>query len=206
MPDRPQRLLPLRLLRVPLAPNRLLHTGPLEAFDKTKAGIYLIEIPARTRTDMPHPLGRLIDRPDEQGRVWVTTPHLKQLERLHRDGHLAEPAVIHDSWTGKINESLFKPFYEAARSARTVRPWPRHYLFEPRRIGRANIPPAEPEPRTCAAACTSVLAVLSTEQVTNRSPTTGSHHEAIASCCNRGSATRPTWLWDPRRIDARSPP
>ncbi|MFF2999495.1 DnaB-like helicase C-terminal domain-containing protein [Streptomyces sp. NPDC057950] len=104
---------------VPLAPNRLLHTGPLEAFDKTKAGIYLIEIPAWTRTDMPHPLGRIIERPDEQGRVWVTTPHLKQLERLHRDGHLDEPVVIHDSWTGKINESLFKPFYEAARSART---------------------------------------------------------------------------------------
>ncbi|MCX4581172.1 ATP-binding protein [Streptomyces sp. NBC_01571] len=104
---------------VPLAPNRLLHTGPLEAFDKSKAGIYLIEIPAWMRTDMPHPLGRLIDRPDEQGRVWVTTPHLKQLERLYRDGHFAEPVVIHDSWTGKINESLFKPFYEAARAART---------------------------------------------------------------------------------------
>ncbi|WP_405833980.1 DnaB-like helicase C-terminal domain-containing protein [Streptomyces sp. NBC_01176] len=35
---------------VPLSPNRLLHTGPLEAFDKSKAGIYLIEIPAWTRT------------------------------------------------------------------------------------------------------------------------------------------------------------
>lgn len=26
--------------------------------------------------------------------------------------------AIHDSWTGKANESLFKPFYEAARNAR----------------------------------------------------------------------------------------
>jgi hypothetical protein len=103
---------------VPLAPNKLLHTGPLAAFDKASAGIYLIDIPVWTRTDMPHPLGRIIDRPDAQGRVWVTTPHIKQLERLVRDGHLAAMPTIHDSWTGKANESLFKPFYAAARQAR----------------------------------------------------------------------------------------
>nr|WP_106962802.1 DnaB-like helicase C-terminal domain-containing protein [Streptomyces roseochromogenus] len=104
---------------VPLAPNKLLHTGPLDAFDKTKAGIYLIDIPQWHRTDMPHPLGRMIERPDEDGRVWVTTPHLKQLEKLVREGHLGAAPTIHDSWTGKANESLFKPFYEATRKART---------------------------------------------------------------------------------------
>lgn len=103
---------------VPLAPNELKHTGPLEAFDKTKAGIYLIDIPVWTRTDMPHPLGRIIERPDEQGLVWVTTPHIKQLEKLVREGHLGAAPAIHDSWTGKANESLFKPFYEATRKAR----------------------------------------------------------------------------------------
>ncbi|MFE2219821.1 DnaB-like helicase C-terminal domain-containing protein, partial [Streptomyces canus] len=104
---------------VPLAPNKLLHTGPLEAYDKAGAGIYLIDIPDWTCTDMPHPLGRIIDRPDEQGRVWVTTPHIKQLAKLVREGHLATVPAIHDSWTGKANESLFKPFYEATRKART---------------------------------------------------------------------------------------
>ncbi|MGW0801160.1 ATP-binding protein, partial [Streptomyces sp. NPDC002692] len=104
---------------VPLAPNKLLHTGPLDAFDKTQAGIYRIDIPEWDYPDIPHPLGRLIDRPDDEGRVWVTTPHLKQLERLHREGHLAARVAIHDSWTGKANESLFKPFYTAAREART---------------------------------------------------------------------------------------
>ncbi|WP_075033302.1 type II toxin-antitoxin system prevent-host-death family antitoxin [Streptomyces mirabilis] len=104
---------------VPLAPNKLLHTGPLDAFDKTKAGIYQIDIPEWDYPGMPHPLGRLTDRPDDQGRVWVTTPHIKQLERLHREGHLTTPVTIHDSWTGKANESLFKPFYAAAREART---------------------------------------------------------------------------------------
>ncbi|WP_234441176.1 hypothetical protein [Streptomyces scabiei] len=104
---------------VPLAPNKLLHTGPLDAYDKAGAGIYLIDIPEWPRTDMPHPLGRIIDRPDEDGRVWVTTPHIKQLEKLVREKHLAAMPAIHDSWTGKYNESLFKPFYEATRKART---------------------------------------------------------------------------------------
>ncbi|MEU1535304.1 DnaB-like helicase C-terminal domain-containing protein [Streptomyces fagopyri] len=104
---------------VPLAPNKLLHTGPLDAFDRGQAGIYQIDIPDWNHPGMPHPLGRLTERPDEQGRVWVTTPHIKQLERLHRDGHLSEPVTIHDSWTGKANESLFKPFYTAARETRT---------------------------------------------------------------------------------------
>ncbi|MFF3326972.1 DnaB-like helicase C-terminal domain-containing protein [Streptomyces sp. NPDC002889] len=104
---------------VPLAPNKLLHTGPLAAFDKTQAGIYLIDIPQWNHPNMPHPLGRAIERPDEQGRVWVTTPHIKQLEKLVREGHLDAAPAIHDSWTGKANESLFKPFYTAARQART---------------------------------------------------------------------------------------
>ncbi|MFG2425108.1 DnaB-like helicase C-terminal domain-containing protein [Streptomyces sp. NPDC048448] len=104
---------------VPLAPNKLLHTGPLDAFDKGKAGIYLIDIPDWKFPGMPHPLGQLIERPDDEGRVWVTTPHIKQLERLHREGHLTNRVTIHDSWTGRANESLFKPFYAAAREART---------------------------------------------------------------------------------------
>ncbi|MFG2463752.1 type II toxin-antitoxin system prevent-host-death family antitoxin [Streptomyces sp. NPDC048523] len=104
---------------VPLAPNKLLHTGPLDAYDKAGAGIYLIDIPAWTRTDMPHPLGRIADRPDEDGRAWVTTPHIKQLMKLVRDHHLDAMPTIYDSWTGKANESLFKPFYEATRKART---------------------------------------------------------------------------------------
>ncbi|MEW1567272.1 type II toxin-antitoxin system prevent-host-death family antitoxin [Streptomyces sp. NPDC093509] len=103
---------------VPLAPNKLLHTGPLDVFDKSQAGIYQITVPAWDYPAMPHPLGRLAERPDKQGRVWVTTPHIKMLERLHRDGHLTEPVVLHDSWTGKANESLFKPFYQATKEAR----------------------------------------------------------------------------------------
>ncbi|MEH0415928.1 DnaB-like helicase C-terminal domain-containing protein [Streptomyces sp. B21-083] len=103
---------------VTVAPNKLLHTGPLAAFDKATAGIYLIDIPEWNRPDMPHPLGRIIDRPDEQGRVWVTTPHMKLLAKLVREDRIAAMPAIHDSYTGKANESLFKPFYEASRKTR----------------------------------------------------------------------------------------
>lgn len=46
-------------------------------------------------------------------------PHIKQLVKLVRDSHIAAMPTIYDSWTGKANESLFKPFYEATRKART---------------------------------------------------------------------------------------
>jgi len=119
VPDRPQRLLPPPpASAVPLAPNKLLHTGPLDAFDKGKAGIYLIDIPD-WKFRHAAPLGQLIERPDDEGRVWVTTPHIKQLERLHREGHLTNRVTIHDSWTGRANESAVQAFYAAAREART---------------------------------------------------------------------------------------
>ncbi|MGP4048882.1 DnaB-like helicase C-terminal domain-containing protein [Streptomyces sp. 2A115] len=103
---------------VPLAPNKLFHTGPLEEVGKDRAGAFLITVPAWNHRNMPHPLGRLAERADDQGRVWVTTPHLRQLQKLTREGHIAEPLVVHDSWTGKANESLFKHFYKVAREAR----------------------------------------------------------------------------------------
>ncbi|MFE2689752.1 hypothetical protein [Streptomyces mirabilis] len=42
-------------------------------------------------------------------------------QSIPQAGHQAgsTPVTIHDSWTGKANESLFKPFYTAAREART---------------------------------------------------------------------------------------
>ncbi|MFC5197190.1 hypothetical protein [Streptomyces kaempferi] len=115
MPDRPQRLLPLRLLGRSPRPEQGT-PAPSTRSTEAQAGIYQISIPEWDFPGMPHPLGRLTDRPDDQGRVWVTTPHIKQLERLHRDGHLTTPVTIQDSWTGKANESLFKPFYAEART------------------------------------------------------------------------------------------
>jgi hypothetical protein len=103
---------------VPLAPNKLQHTGPLEEVGKDRAGAFLITVPAWNHPEMPHPLGRLAERTDDQGHVWVTTPHVRQLQKLIKAGHITEELIIHDSWTGKANESLFKPFYAKAREAR----------------------------------------------------------------------------------------
>ncbi|MFF7145728.1 DnaB-like helicase C-terminal domain-containing protein [Streptomyces sp. SID2888] len=103
---------------VPLAPNKLLHTGPLKEIGKDRAGAFLITVPAWNHRNMPHPLGRLAERTDDQGRAWVTTPHVRQLQKLIKNGFITEPLTVHDSWTGKANESLFKPFYEKARAAR----------------------------------------------------------------------------------------
>ncbi|MEV0254701.1 DnaB-like helicase C-terminal domain-containing protein [Streptomyces sp. NPDC050732] len=103
---------------VTLAPNKLLHTGPLDHRDKDQAGVFQIDVPAWKHPHMPHPLGRLADRADDQGRIWVTTPHMEILEKLIRQGHLDGQLHIHDSWTGRANNSLLKPFYQAARTAR----------------------------------------------------------------------------------------
>ncbi|MFI8873186.1 DnaB-like helicase C-terminal domain-containing protein [Streptomyces sp. NPDC055243] len=103
---------------VTLAPNKLLHTGPLEQRAKDQAGIFQIDVPAWDHPAMAHPLGRLADRPDDQGRIWVTTPHMELLEKLIRQEHIAEPLRIHNSFTGRANNSLLKPFYQEAKQAR----------------------------------------------------------------------------------------
>lgn len=100
---------------VPLAPNKLVHTGPLEAYDTARAGIYLVTLPTWTNEKLPHPLGAMAYRGEDQ--VWITAPHLKLISALRNDGHLGEFSIL-DSWTGKANASLFQAFYKAARDRR----------------------------------------------------------------------------------------
>jgi hypothetical protein len=104
---------------VPLAPNKLLHTGALVERTRDQAGIFYIDVPSWAHTQMPHPLGRLADRADAHGRVWAVTSHIQLIERLIKSGHITEPLRIHDSWTGRANESLFQHFYKEARRTRT---------------------------------------------------------------------------------------
>lgn len=101
---------------VPVAPNKLLHTGALPAYDKHRAGIFLVDVPAwdEEATGLPHPLGpaAAFNEP-----MWVSTPHLALLDRLHTEGTITAP-VIHDSWTGVANATLFNRFYLQVRTAR----------------------------------------------------------------------------------------
>lgn len=48
----------------------------------------------------------------------MTTPHLELLEKLIRQEHFTQPLLIHDSFTGRANNSLLKPFYQAAKTTR----------------------------------------------------------------------------------------
>ena len=76
---------------VPLAPNKLLPTGPLKEVGKDQAGAFLITVPVWNHRDMPHPLGRLAERTDDQGRAWVTTPHVRLLQKLIKNDFITEP-------------------------------------------------------------------------------------------------------------------
>ncbi|MFE2611860.1 hypothetical protein ACFXDI_53355 [Streptomyces mirabilis] len=49
---------------------------------------------------------------------WKPQPRCQSIPQAGRQVG-SKPVTIHDSWTGKANESLFKPFYTAAREART---------------------------------------------------------------------------------------
>jgi hypothetical protein len=95
---------------VPVAANILKHSGALSARGRT-AGIYLIDRPVWSRTDIAHPLGKTATIAAEgiRDRIWVTTPHLILLERLAEKGHIGAPH-IRDSWTGPVTWSLFEDF------------------------------------------------------------------------------------------------
>lgn len=103
---------------VPVAPNKLVHTGPLEVTDrKNRAGLVEIVNFEWTRTDIPHPLGRAVENvaPDES--VWITTSHLEFLDQWAAKGIM--PCVkVTDSWTGLRNTNLFEPYYKWTKTVR----------------------------------------------------------------------------------------
>jgi hypothetical protein len=103
---------------VPIAPNRLTHTGPLgvdQLARRTRAGLFEIVVPEWPEQDRtPHPLGRLAD---VGARVWITSPHMELLDKLAREGRMPLPDVL-DSWTGLRNTSLFERYYRWAKLLR----------------------------------------------------------------------------------------
>lgn len=109
---------------VPVAPNILTHTGPLEVTDrKNRAGIVQILNFEWTRTDIPHPLGRTVEKVAPGEPVWITTSHLEFLDqwaaKRDRNGKQIVPVVtVVDSWTGVRNTSLFEPYYKWSKIVR----------------------------------------------------------------------------------------
>lgn len=103
---------------VPVAPNKLTHTGPLDVLErKNRAGLVQIENFEWTRTDIPHPLGRAVEKAAPGEPVWITTSHLEFLDQWAAKGIM--PVVkVTDSWTGVRNTSLFEPFYKWSKMVR----------------------------------------------------------------------------------------
>jgi len=96
---------PSAMGNVPVAANKLLHTGPLTEYSTTAAGIFQIE--RFGWADGPHPLGEIADNRDKAW--WVSTPHLRLALRLVEDGRIP-PVRILDSWTGVSASNLFKQY------------------------------------------------------------------------------------------------
>lgn len=103
------------LSSVKVAANLLLHTGPLEAYDKVYAGLYLVKVPEWTEDDVPHPMGRAGVFPGAT--KLITTPTMELLSKLAESGRMEKTEIL-DSWTGRVNSNLFRSVYEEARQIR----------------------------------------------------------------------------------------
>jgi hypothetical protein len=106
---------PSAMSNVPVSANLLTRTGPLTAVDNTRAGIYQIPLVAWTDARIGHPLGRIMQ--DGADTTWVSTPHMRMLERLGDRGIIPRVPIL-DSWTGLVATNLFEGFYVDVREAR----------------------------------------------------------------------------------------
>jgi hypothetical protein len=96
-----------------VCPWPLKHTGRI-AFDKRRAGWWLVELAPWNVPTMPDPAGYL----DEERRVlrWVTTPTLTLLEELTAEGVYGGARIV-DSWTGPARDGITRPWGERMRDA-----------------------------------------------------------------------------------------
>lgn len=83
-------------------------TGPmtLDRANRT-GGFYRVQPFAWPWRMLPHPLGRIADRPSDQW--WITAPHLQLLRTIARKGMIGEPVIL-DSFAGPAHDGLFKAF------------------------------------------------------------------------------------------------
>lgn len=105
---------------VPVAPNRLVHTGPLgadPAARKTLAGIFQIRNFEWEREDIPHPLGRTVEGIAPGGTVWISGSHMDFLDQWAAKG-IVPVVEVTDSYTGRRNTSLFERFYKWTKTVR----------------------------------------------------------------------------------------
>ncbi|MFJ3812591.1 AAA family ATPase [Streptomyces sp. NPDC090073] len=111
---------------VPVAPNRLTHTGALGKDRDARAnfaGLFQILNFEWTDPRIPHPLGRTVEKVAPGEPVWINSSQMDFLDQWSRKkdtaGNFIVPvADVVDSYTGRRNTSLFEKFYEWSRIVR----------------------------------------------------------------------------------------
>lgn len=111
---------------VPVAPNKLLHSGPLGSDPEVRkplAGIFQIRNFEWEDDRIPHPLGRAVEGMAPGALVWITGSHMDFLDqwaaKRNAAGEQIVPVVeVTDSFTGRRNTSLFERFYKWSKTVR----------------------------------------------------------------------------------------
>lgn len=105
---------------VPVAPNKLTHTGPLGSDPGVRqqlAGLFQIRNFEWTDPLIPHPLGRAVEGLAPGALAWITGSHLDFLDQWAKKG-ITPVVEVTDSWTGRRNTSLFEKFYKWSKIVR----------------------------------------------------------------------------------------
>jgi hypothetical protein len=111
---------PSAMSSVPVAPNALVHTGPLGPLERAeRAGLFRVLVADwdEDKHKMPHPLGRALHTRLEDGSVWITGPHMEYLDKLAAQGRMKVSTCL-ESWSGRRVTNLFEPFSVWARTVR----------------------------------------------------------------------------------------
>lgn len=105
---------------VPVAPNRLIHTGSLGTDTTARrnlAGLFRIRNFEWERTDIPHPLGRTVEGIAPGELVWISGSHMDFLDQWAAKG-IVPVVEVTDSFTGRRNTSLFERYYKWTKTVR----------------------------------------------------------------------------------------
>lgn len=105
---------------VPVAPNRLTHTGALgtdPAARRPLGGLFQVINFEWTDERIPHPLGRTVEGIAPGEPVWISSSHMDFLDQWAAKGVVPVVDVV-DSWTGRKTSGLFEKFYKWSRTVR----------------------------------------------------------------------------------------
>lgn len=99
---------------VSVCPIALRQRGPIE-FDPKLSGFWLVQLEPWTIPKLPAPWGHYSDDTDRKSLVWLTTPDLVLLSKLH-DQKRYGGFTIHDSYVGHADRAVMRPAADRLRA------------------------------------------------------------------------------------------